>query len=259
MTACDHMKRRVVSRGEIDALVFDLDGVVTSTAELHALAWKKLFDRFLEQCDLSAGCDRSPFRLPEDYRDHVDGKPRADGVRDFLISRGINLPEGNDGDGPDKVTLNGLGARKDSYYHELLDERGVPVFASSVEFIRKARRLGFKTAIASSSKNCLEVLRYAKLEQLFDSRVDGNDLLAKRIKGKPDPGMFLEALRILEVEAERAAVFEDAVSGVEAGRAGGFGLVVGIDRGGQVNALLAHGADIVVDDLSRLELEDSEP
>lgn len=238
-------------------MIFDLDGVVTSTAELHGAAWKRLFDEFLGSCPDQAETDRSPFALPDDYLRHVDGKPRADGVRDFLKSRGIELPEGDAGDDPGTRTIYGLGARKDGYYHDLLAERGVKVFDATVVFIHRARELGFGTAIASSSRNCAHVLGAAGLAALFDVRFDGNDLAREGLAGKPDPAMFLRAAARLGVEPERAVVFEDAVSGVEAGRRGGFGLVVGVDRAGRAEALRRRGADIVVEDLSELEVSNN--
>ena len=242
-----------IDRRDFDALIFDLDGVVTSTAELHAQAWKRLFDEFLVSYADTALTDRSPFRLPKDYLNYVDGKPRVNGIRDFLKSRGIEIAQGCEGDLPSDVTLHGLGARKNGYYHELLQRHGVRVFDSSVDFIRKARRLGFKTAVASSSKNCTQVLQIAGLKQLFDAQFDGNDLAQQGIVGKPDPGMFLAAVRLLNTDAKRAVVFEDAISGVEAGKRGGFGLVVGVDRAARGASLARHGADIVVQDLAELE------
>lgn len=245
-----------VSRSDYDALIFDLDGVVTSTAALHMAAWQRLFNELLGSVCERQGVDASPFALPDDYLRYVDGKPRADGVRDFLASRGIELPEGGAGDAPGAHTVHALGARKDGYYHELLKDRGVETFDASVALIRRARRLGFRTAIASSSRNCLEVLETAGLTSLFDVRFDGNDLAAGGLAGKPDPAMFLQAAGRLGVRPGRAVVFEDAASGVEAGRRGGFGLVVGVARGGRADTLHRHGADVVVEDLSELEVTD---
>lgn len=239
-----------IDRDNFDAVIFDLDGVVTRTATLHARAWKRIFDEFLER--QAGGTGYQPFEIETDYPRYVDGKPRYDGVRSFLASRGIGLSEGKPDDPPDRVTVQGLGNRKNELYNQLLAEGGVEVFDDTVECIRQWRRLGFKTAIVSSSKNCEVVLRSAGLTDLFDERVDGREAERLGLNGKPAPDIFLEAARRLEVEPERAVVFEDAVSGVEAGRAGGFGWVIGVDRVGARAALLASGADTVVGDLREL-------
>ncbi len=236
----------------IRAVLFDLDGVVTDTAAVHAAAWKRLFDAFLVEHE---GPDAEPFRLPEEYLAQVDGKPRADGVRDFLASRGIELPEGSPDDAPDQQTVHGLGARKDGYFNEALDRQGVPVFDSTVDRLRELRRAGRLTACVSSSRNCRPVLARAGLTDLFDTIVDGTDMAAEALAGKPAPDSFLRAARRLGVEPGAAAVVEDAISGVAAGRAGGFALVIGVDRGAGASALTEAGADLVIPDLKDICVE----
>ncbi|NIN70377.1 MAG: beta-phosphoglucomutase family hydrolase [Gemmatimonadetes bacterium] len=243
------MDERTVSREAFDAVIFDLDGVVTRTARLHARAWKQVFDEFLARWKWGNGGSHDPFDIERDYTEHVDGKPRYDGVRDFLASRGIELPEGDPGDGPDVESVCGLGNRKNELYNDLLDQGGVEIFEDTVAQIRAWREMGLKTAIVSSSKNCATVLRAAGLTDLFDIRVDGVESARLGLEGKPAPDIFLKAAELLDVEPARAVVFEDAVSGVQAGRAGGFGWVIGVDRVGGREALLANGADTVVSDL----------
>lgn len=237
-------------------MIFDLDGVVTHTAAVHANAWKRVFDKFLEQQANREGVPFRPFRIETDYPEYVDGKPRYDGVRSFLGSRGISLPEGDPSDGPDAETVCGLGNRKNVLYNELLDEGGVVVFEDTVEQIRAWRSLGLKTAIVSSSKNCAPVLKAAGLTDLFDVRVDGVVSARLGLTGKPAPDIFLKAAELLDVDPKRSVVFEDAVSGVQAGRAGGFGWVVGVDRVGTPDVLLESGADTVVSDLRRIPTGD---
>jgi beta-phosphoglucomutase family hydrolase len=238
-----------------DAVLFDLDGVVTRTARLHAAAWKVLFDDFLrrraeERKEAFVAFDAGP-----DYLAYVDGKPRHEGVRSFLASRGIALPEGDPADAPNATTIHGLGRRKDALFMERLDQDGVDVFAPAVALIRTLRNHGLKTAVVTSSRNGGEVLRAADLEPLFDVRVDGMDAEAFGLKGKPHPDPFLKAAELLAVVPGRAVVIEDAIAGVEAGRAGGFGLVVGVDRGGNRDALAARGADVVVASLGELDIQ----
>ncbi|NIR46768.1 MAG: beta-phosphoglucomutase family hydrolase [Gemmatimonadetes bacterium] len=240
-----------IDRENFDAVIFDLDGVVTRTATLHARAWKQVFDDFLQR--RAAGSGYQPFDIETDYPRYVDGKPRYDGVRSFLASRGIQLPEGKPDDPPDRLTVQGLGNRKNELYNEILAEGGVEVFEDTVECIRDWRAMGLKTAIVSSSKNCEPVLRSAGLTDLFDVRVDGREADRLGLEGKPAPDIFLEAARRLEVDPARAVIFEDAVSGVQAGQAGDFGWVVGVDRVGARQALLASGADRVVNDMRELQ------
>ena len=236
----------------IDAVIFDLDGVVTRTARLHAAAWKRLFDNYLVQRAAQRGEPFQPFDANEDYRRFVDGKPRYEGVRSFLESRGIALPWGAPGDPPDRETVCGLGNAKNALFQELLAQGGVEVFEGSVGFIRALKENGMKVALVSSSKNAAAVLNAAGLADLFEVRVDGVEAARLGLQGKPHPDTFLEAARRLNVAPERAAVVEDAIAGVAAGRAGGFGLVVGVARSNEGAALRANGADLVVGDLAEL-------
>jgi beta-phosphoglucomutase family hydrolase len=235
------------------ACLFDLDGVLTQTAKVHAAAWKQMFDDFLREQAAHTGRPFRPFELPADYVAHVDGKLRPDGVRAFLASRGVALPEGSPDDPPAAETVNGLGNRKNELLLRLIESDGVEAYDGSVRFVRAVRDAGLRRAVVSASKNCREVLVAAGIEALFEARVDGVVAAERHLHGKPAPDMFLAAAAALEVEPARAAVFEDAVAGVEAGRAGGFGWVVGVDRsGGGAVALERHGADVVVADLAEL-------
>ena len=248
------MSSRVIARKDVDALLFDLDGVVTRTATVHAAAWKRLFDEYLAARAAREGTPFVPFDTDRDYRVHVDGRPRYEGVRHFLESRGIALPWGTPEDGPDAETVCGLGNRKNAYVQTELGRRGVAVYAPAVALIQQARALGFKTAVVTASENGAAVLEAAGLSDGFDVRVDGLDLARSRLRGKPAPDSFLEAARRLGVEPGRAVVLEDAVAGVAAGRAGGFRLVVGVDRTGQPVRLQRAGADVVVSTLGELTL-----
>ncbi len=240
----------------ITALLFDLDGVLTKTAVVHAKAWKQTFDEFLKARAEKHGEDFKPFDSGEDYNEYVDGKPRYDGVRSFLQSRDIELPEGSPDDSPDAETVCGLGNRKNDLVLELIKEDGVEAYAGSVAFVKAARAAGLRRAVVSSSANCQDVLKAAGIEDLFEERIDGKVADAKHLKGKPAPDTYLAGAEALGVEASAACVFEDATSGVEAGRAGHFGHVVGVDRVGHREALLKDGADVVVDDLGELILDD---
>ena len=234
----------------IKACLFDMDGVLTRTASVHAKAWKEAFDAFLERRD---GDDFTPFDIDKDYIAHVDGKPREDGVRDFLASRDIEVEEGSEDDGADDDTVAGIGNAKNDKMLEVLERDGVDVFQPSIDFVRAARENGLRTAVVSSSKNTTAALEAAGIADLFEAQVDGNTLAEKDIRGKPAPDAFLLAAERLGVPASAAAVFEDAISGVEAGRAGEFGYVVGVDQAGQAAALKEHGADVVVtEDLGEL-------
>ena len=243
---------RIVA-AQYDALLFDLDGVVTQSMKLHAQAWKLLFDNYLRE--RSHGEAFVPFDLDVDYRTYVDGKPRYEGVRSFLESRGISLPEGEPADDPSRETMCGLGNKKNEYFQSQLRRQKVDVYASSVVLIRKARAMGLRTAVVSSSRNCKQIVDSVGISDLFDTRVDGLEVENLQLKGKPAPDMFLEAARRLEVEPRRAVVIEDAISGVQAGQRGGFGLVIGVDRTGHPDDLRQHGAHIVVGDLGELSLE----
>jgi beta-phosphoglucomutase family hydrolase len=238
-----------LSPRDYDAVLFDLDGVLTRTASVHTSAWKRLFDGFLEQRATQSGERFVPFDIDADYPRYVDGKSRYDGVKAFLKSRGIDLPMGTPEDGPDVQSVHTLGNLKDRYFLEHLEQHGVDPFETSVALVRKLRALEIKTAVVSSSNNCAEVLEVAGITQLFDARVDGTDITRLELAGKPAPDAFLEAARRVGVEPLRAVVVEDAIAGVEAGRAGRFGCVIGVDRRGHATALRVAGADVVVTDL----------
>ncbi len=231
------------------ACLFDLDGVLTRTATVHAAAWKQMFDEFLRERD---GDSFTPFDSDADYDEYVDGKPREDGTRSFLESRGIELPEGSGDDEAGKATINGLSSRKNDLVLEKLRDDGVELYDGSVRYVRAARDAGLRTAVVSSSANTAQVLDAAGIADLFEARVDGVTAKERHLAGKPAPDMFLAGAEALGVPADRAVVFEDALAGVEAGRAGGFACVVGVDRAGQADALKRHGADIVVTDLEEL-------
>jgi beta-phosphoglucomutase family hydrolase len=237
---------------QIDACLFDLDGVLTSTAKVHARAWKAIFDEFLRRRAEETGEPFRPFDETVDYQRYVDGRHRSDGVRSFLASRGIELPGGHPEDSPSLDTVAGLGNRKNGRLLALLDELGVEAYPGSVRFVRAVRERGLKTAVVSASHNCRQVLRAAGIEELFDTRVDGTTLDSEGLAGKPEPDSYLAAARRLAVEPSRTAVFEDASAGVAAGRAGGFGLVVGVARHGNGETLRAAGAGTVVSDLAEL-------
>ena len=236
----------------IRACLFDLDGVLTQTARVHAQAWKEMFDAFLRQRSKRSGEPFVPFDAVADYSAYVDGKPRYDGVRSFLASRGIELPEGEPSDPPSAETVCGLGNRKNELVLALLRRDGVEVYEGSVRYVRAVRDAGLHRAVVSASANTREVLKAGGIEDLFEVRVDGVVAAERHLRGKPAPDPFLAAAAELKVPAAEAAVFEDALAGVEAGRAGDFGYVVGVDRVGQRQALLDHGADVVVDDLGEL-------
>lgn len=241
-----------VARDRFDAVLFDLDGVLTATARLHSACWKRMFDEFLAKRAADGAEPFQPFEIATDYKRYVDGKLRYDGVQSFLRSRSIDLPWGDPDDPADRETVCGLGNRKNELIGELLDTQGVDVFEESIAWVHQVRRQGFATAVVSASKNCERVLRAAGIADLFDHRVDGVVAAELDLPGKPAPDTFLEGARRLGVEPERAVVVEDAVSGVQAGRAGGFGLVIGVDRTGDPDALREGGADLVVGDLGEL-------
>lgn len=236
----------------ITACLFDLDGVLTKTAEVHAAAWKELFDAFLRDRSDQTGEPFRPFEIATDYPAYIDGKLRQDGVRSFLESRGIAIPEGTVDDPPTTLTVHGLGTRKNNLVLELIRRNGVEVYEGSVRFVEAARDAGYRRAVVSASKNCQQVLIAVGIDALFEARIDGIVAAEAHLRGKPAPDMFLAAAEALGVASSRCAIFEDAVAGVEAGRAAGSGWVVGVDRIGQAAALRGHGADIVVADLSEL-------
>ena len=231
----------------IEVCLFDLDGVLTDTAAVHDKAWKEMFDAFLADEGSSV-----PFDARKDYDDHVDGKPRQDGVRDFLASRGITLPEGDPDDDPGERTVNGLGNRKNEIVQRRIRTDGVKVFDGSRRYLEAVRDAGLRRAVVSSSANTREVLDVTGLAPLIEHRVDGVTIREQHLKGKPAPDTFLAAAQWFGIDPDRAVVFEDALAGVGAGRAGGFGYVVGVDRVGQADELRAHGADVVVQDLGEL-------
>jgi alpha,alpha-trehalase len=235
-----------------EALLFDLDGVITKTAAVHAEAWKGLFDEFLRRRADEQGEVFRPFVIADDYVRYVDGKRRYDGVAGFLESRGIELPRGDPTDGPDAATVCGLGNRKDRYFLAELEAHGVEVFADAVALLDAARDAGTRIAVVSASENCDRILTRAGLIDRFEVRVTGREAAAWDLPGKPAPDTFLKAAELLGVAPALAVVLEDAISGVQAGRAGGFGLVVGVDRGDAGEALAANGADLVVRDLTDL-------
>jgi beta-phosphoglucomutase family hydrolase len=236
----------------VGACLFDLDGVLTKTATVHAAAWKQMFDAYLRERAERTGEEFVPFDPKADYSEYVDGKPRADGVRSFLQSRGIELPEGNPDDPPGAETIHGLGNRKNELVVRLIREQGVEPYEGSVRYLEAVRDAGLRRAVVSSSANCHDVLIAAGIDDFFEARIDG--VVAKRdhLKGKPAPDTFLAAARELDAAPGEAAVFEDALAGVAAGRAGNFACVVGLDRLGQADALREHGATIVVSDLAEL-------
>jgi len=235
-----------------DAVLFDLDGVLTDTARLHTEAWKRAFDEFLRGRSQASGEPFRPFDPGADYQRYVDGRPRFDGVRDFLRSRQIDLPEGSDAEPPGFDTVRGVGNYKNELVKEIFESRGVEAFPGSVALVRQLRAAGLRTAVVTSSGNCDVVLAAAKIQDLFDVKVDGDLAARKQLAGKPAPDTFLEAARALGAEPGRSVVVEDAISGVEAGRNGGFGLVIGVARKGNADALRASGAHVVVSDLAEL-------
>jgi len=243
---------RAITRDRYDAVLLDLDGVITDTASIHAACWKQMFDEYLQKRATQRGEAFRPFDIASDYRLYVDGEPRYDGVRDFLTSRGIKLPEGSPDDPPQIDTVCGLGNRKNQLVNEVIHERGVEPYEGSVELIGQLRHRGFKIAVVTSSENCTTVLKAAKLDHFFDVQVDGNVIHAQHLAGKPAPDTYLMAARLLRVEPMRAVVIEDALSGVEAGSNGNFGLVIGVARKGNADELRRHGAHLVVNDLGQL-------
>jgi beta-phosphoglucomutase family hydrolase len=264
-----------IEKSRYDAVIFDLDGVVTQTAAVHAAAWKRLFDAYLAERaartgaspggagDTAGGANDAagsspdalrPFDLEADYRLYVDGKPRYDGVRDFLAARGIELPMGDPSDPPERETVCGLGNRKNEFFNAEVREHGVKTFPSTIELIHQLQAAAIRVGLMSSSKNTAMVLDVTGTTDLFEVRVDGVVAEKVGLPGKPDPAMYLETARRLGVDAARSVVVEDALSGVEAGRRGGFGLVIGVDRLGQAAELAEGGADVVVDDLAEVSV-----
>ncbi|HEV3322074.1 MAG TPA: beta-phosphoglucomutase family hydrolase [Solirubrobacteraceae bacterium] len=236
----------------VTACLFDLDGVLTQTAKVHSAAWKQMFDDYLRKRARRTGEAFVPFDPIREYDQYVDGKPRYDGVRALLASRGVKLPEGDPDDAPEAETIHGLGNRKNEIVLGLIRRQGVQPYEGSVRYVKAVQAAGLRRAVVSSSTNCREVLAAAGIEDLFEEIVDGVLAEREQLQGKPAPDTFLAGAEALGVKPACAAVFEDALAGVEAGRAGRFGFVVGVDRVGQADALRAHGADVVVDDLAEL-------
>lgn len=247
-----HNDRCAIGHDQYDAVLFDLDGVITDTASLHAASWKQMFDAYLAERAKRTGEEFRAFDLASDYRLYVDGEPRFDGVRHFLASRNITLPEGSPDDPPDLETVGGLGNRKNELVNKVIETAGVQPYEGSVKLIHQLRDQNFKVAVVTSSQNCTAVLKAAKLDGLFDAQVDGNTIRAQQLAGKPAPDTFLMGAKLLGVLPERAVVIEDALSGVKAGSNGHFGLVIGVARKGNAEELKQHGADVVVNDLSEL-------
>jgi beta-phosphoglucomutase family hydrolase len=236
----------------VTACLFDLDGVLTQTAVVHDAAWARVFDEFLRERAQRTGTPFVRFDPDHDYNEYVDGRPRADGVRTFLASRDITLPDGEPDDPPSAQTVNGLGNRKNEVLLDVIRHQGVRAYDGSVRYLHAAKAAGLRRAVVSASANCADVLRAAGIADLLEVRVDGIVAAEQHLRGKPAPDTFLAAARMLGVDPARAAVFEDAVAGVEAGHAGGFGAVVGVDRVDHADELRANGASIVVKDLSEL-------
>jgi beta-phosphoglucomutase family hydrolase len=242
----------VFTPARFDAVLFDLDGVLTATARIHAACWKQMFDDFLQSWSHRTSEPFRPFDMDTDYKQYVDGKPRYDGVRSFLASRGIILPKGTEASLADEESVYGLGNRKESLVKQAIHAGRVQTYPAAIDLVRWVRGVGLKTAVVSSSRNCAEVLRAVGIEGLFDVRVDGEVVDRLHLPGKPAPDSYLHAAQLLGATPSRAVVLEDAIAGVQAGRVGGFGLVVGVDRGGSADALRQNGADVVVSDLSEL-------
>ncbi|MGB3294513.1 MAG: beta-phosphoglucomutase family hydrolase [Phormidesmis sp.] len=248
-----------ISRAQFEAVLFDLDGVLTPTAKIHAACWKRVFDSFLQDCAQTAeDMPFVPFDIQQDYFLYVDGKPRYPGVESFLASRGIQLPYGDPSAPPNQTTVCGLGNSKDSYFASVLHEEGIAAEPGAVALVHYLRAEGIKTAVVSSSRNCKEVLKVAEITDLFDSVVDGRLAEQLDLAGKPAPDTFLYAAEQLGCQPQRAVVFEDAIAGVQAGKQGKFGLVIGVAHGGNAQALRENGADRVVSDLREM-LPDASP
>ncbi len=243
-----------IRRRDFDAAIFDLDGVLTETAHLHAVAWKAVFDGFLRKWAQQRGVAFQPFDIEADYFDYVDGRPRYDGIRNFLSARGISLPEGSEHDPDDANTVHALGERKARSFRQTL-QKGIDPAAGSEALLKTLRKVGVRTAVGSSSKHTRTILHAAGLEHYFDVCVDGIDAEALKLPGKPDPALYLEAARRLGVQPLRAMLFEDSLVGVEAGKRGGFGCVVGLDHGQRPGTLRQHGAHVVIKSLQEIHIE----
>jgi beta-phosphoglucomutase family hydrolase len=239
-----------VTPDKFDAVLFDLDGVITATAKIHAIAWKQAFDDFLKK--QAGGKDFKPFDKQSDYEDYVDGLPRYDGAQKFLESRQIDIPYGSPDDPPDQETVCGIANHKNELFEQALKTEAVDVYEGTVAWIHHLRKAGIKIAVVSSSAHCKAILKNAGLSDLFDARMDGDIAKQLRLKGKPAPDTYLKAAEMVDADAKRAVVVEDALAGVEAGKNGKFGLVIGVDRKHDHDALRQHGADIVVTDVQEM-------
>ncbi|MFZ0565486.1 MAG: beta-phosphoglucomutase family hydrolase [Chlamydiales bacterium] len=246
--------KRKLSRAKFDGIILDLDGVVTQSTKVHAAAWKEMFDTYLSQRGKREGKDYDPFDRHHDYMLYIDGKPRYEGVKSFLKTRGIELPWGSLQDPWDAETICGLGNWKNQLFQKHLLQEGVEVYTTSVDLIIRLRERGFKIALVSSSKNCSQILKGAHIAHLFDAQVDGLVAEKKALRGKPHPDVFLLAANMLDVKPEKAVVVEDSLAGVESGKRGHFGLVIGVDRLGHREDLKQAGADIVISDLKEIEI-----
>ncbi|MFQ5728979.1 MAG: trehalose-phosphatase [Waddliaceae bacterium] len=251
--------KAIISPKKHHAVIFDLDGIITKTASIHAAAWKRMFDEFLENHAKKEGIPFKPFDLDADYLEYVDGKPRYEGIKSFLESRNIELPMGNPDDPQEKHSICSLGNKKNQMFVDELEQHGVEVYDSTIELIKQLRKSGIKTALISSSKNCTPIIEKVGAAHLFDAKIDGIDSVTLGIKGKPAPDIFLKAAEALHVDPQYAVVVEDAISGVQAGRSGGFIMVIGVDRGDQSEALLQNGAHVVVKDLEEVIIADEMP
>lgn len=238
---------------DLDALIFDLDGVITKTAVIHMKAWEKMFESYLQKYRKNTNNDVKPYDKEKDYYEYIDGKPRYDGVKSLLDSRDIDIPYGDPADNPDKETVCGLGNKKNGIFLELLKKDGVQVYEDTIGIIKQWRKKGLKTAVISSSKNCKAVLETADIENLFDARVDGVVSEKLNIPGKPAPDIFLHAVKELQTSPSRSAVFEDAIAGVKAGSDGNFKFVVGVARHGTGEKLQNNGANLVIHNFNELK------
>ncbi len=247
-------KKSVFSKNTCDAVLFDLDGVITTTEKIHSACWKKTFDEFLRARASKKGENFVPFNETDDYLEHVDGKPRYEGVRGFLLSRAIELPEGNTNSPPSEQSVFGLGNRKNQLFTETLEKESPGIYQTSVALARYLKEAGFRLAVVSSSRNCRAVMAAAGIENLFEVTVDGVAAAEKNLRGKPQPDTFIEAASALGTEPSRSIVIEDAAAGVAAGASGGFGLVIGVARKQNENELFSNGADMVVSDLGEFGL-----
>ncbi len=243
---------QTISKEKFDAVLFDMDGVLTATAKVHAVCWKRLFDTFLKKRAAAMNDTLQPFDIESDYKLYVDGKLRYEGVQSFLESRDIQLPYGSPGETPNYDTICGLGNIKDELVQKVLESEGVKVYKGSIDLVRELLRMGIRTAVVSASKNCKPVLKAAGIRDLFDHIVDGEVAERLHLGGKPAPDTYLRGAEELGVLPKRAVVVEDAISGVQAGHNGGFGLVIGVDRKDNAGELKDNGADVVVKDLGEL-------